>query len=173
MDLNFSQQELAFRDEIRQFFVDHYPDDIREKQNRGIKLSKDDFVRWQKILAEHGYMAVNWPVEYGGTGWTPVQKYLWANELAEANAPDVVPFGVNMVGPVIYSYGTEEQKQRFLPDILNSNVWWCQGYSEPGAGSDLASLKTLATREGDEYVLNSTKIQSACCPSVVQVFVPL
>ncbi|MEO0575620.1 MAG: acyl-CoA dehydrogenase family protein [Pseudomonadota bacterium] len=157
MDLSFSQEELAFRDEIRQFFVDHYPADIREKQNRGIRLSKDDFVRWQKVLNEHGYMAVNWPVEYGGTGWTPVQKYLWATELAEANAPDVVPFGVNMVGPVIYSYGTEELKQRFLPDILESNVWWCQGYSEPGAGSDLASLKTLATREGDEYVINGTK----------------
>ncbi|MEM7762820.1 MAG: acyl-CoA dehydrogenase family protein [Pseudomonadota bacterium] len=157
MDLTFSQEELAFREKVRAFFADHYPEDIRTKMNRGIRLAKEDFVRWQKILHQHGYMAVNWPVEYGGTGWTPVQKYIFATEMAEANAPDVVPFGVNMVGPVIYSFGSEELKQRFLPDILESNVWWCQGYSEPGAGSDLASLKTLAVRDGDDYIINGTK----------------
>ncbi|MFK8053190.1 MAG: acyl-CoA dehydrogenase family protein [Woeseiaceae bacterium] len=157
MDLNFSQEELAFQQEIRDFFTNHYPDDIREKMNRGIRLGKDDHVRWQKTLAKHGYMAVNWPVEYGGTGWTPVQKYIFATEMAEANAPDVVPFGVNMVGPVIYAFGNEDVKRRFLPDILESNVWWCQGYSEPGAGSDLASLKTQAVRDGDHYVIDGTK----------------
>ncbi|MEL7298453.1 MAG: acyl-CoA dehydrogenase family protein, partial [Pseudomonadota bacterium] len=157
MDLTFSQEELAFREEVRAFFANHYPEDIRTKMNRGIRLAKEDFVRWQKILHQHGYMAVNWPVEYGGTGWTPVQKYIFATEMAEANAPDVVPFGVNMVGPVIYTFGSEELKQRFLPDILESNVWWCQGYSEPGAGSDLASLKTLAVRDGDDYIINGTK----------------
>ncbi len=157
MDLSFTPEEIAFRDEIRAFFADEYPDDIRAKVNRGIRLDKDDHVRWQKILAKHGYMGVNWPVEYGGTGWSPVQKYLFATEMANANAPDVVPFGVNMVGPVIYSYGNEEQKQRFLPDILESNVWWCQGYSEPGSGSDLASLKTRADLDGDHLVVNGTK----------------
>ncbi|MEL6949647.1 MAG: acyl-CoA dehydrogenase family protein [Pseudomonadota bacterium] len=157
MDLSFTPEEIAFRDEVRAFFADEYPADIREKVNRGIRLDKDDHVRWQKILAQHGYMGVNWPVEYGGTGWSPVQKYLFSIEMANANAPDVVPFGVNMVGPVIYSYGNEAQKQRFLPDILESNVWWCQGYSEPGAGSDLASLKTMAVRDGDHYVINGTK----------------
>ncbi|MEN7341489.1 MAG: acyl-CoA dehydrogenase family protein [Pseudomonadota bacterium] len=157
MDLSFSKDELAFRDDIRRFFAEHYPADIREKMNRGIRLDKDDHVRWQKILHEHGYIAVNWPVEYGGTGWSPVQKYIFATEMAEANAPDVVPFGLSMVGPVIYTFGSESIKERFLPDILASNVWWCQGYSEPGAGSDLASLKTQAVREGDHYVINGTK----------------
>ncbi|MEM8547441.1 MAG: acyl-CoA dehydrogenase family protein, partial [Pseudomonadota bacterium] len=157
MDLTFSQQELDFQQEIRQFFTDHFPADLREKMNNNARLSKDEHVRWQKILAEHGYAAPNWPVEYGGPGWTPVQKYIFANEMAEANAPDVVPFGLNMVGPVIYTFGNDEQKARFLPDILASNVWWCQGYSEPGAGSDLASLKTLATRDGDDFIINGTK----------------
>lgn len=157
MDLSFSVEELAFRDQVREFFSNHFPADIREKMDNNVRLDKDDHVRWQKALYEHGYMAVNWPKEYGGTGWTPVQKYLFATEMAEANAPDVVPFGVNMVAPVIYTFGNEAQKAKFLPDILQSNVWWCQGYSEPGAGSDLASLKTLATREGNEYVLNGTK----------------
>ncbi len=157
MNLDFSAEEIAFRDEVRLFLKDKYPSDIREKMSRGIRLGKDDFIRWQKTLFEQGYMGVNWPVEYGGTGWTAVQKYIFATELAEANAPDVVPFGINMVGPVIYSYGSEEQKQRFLPDILQSNVWWCQGYSEPGAGSDLASLKTSAVRDGDHFVVNGTK----------------
>ncbi|MEO1338378.1 MAG: acyl-CoA dehydrogenase family protein, partial [Myxococcota bacterium] len=157
MDLSFSSEELKFRDEVRDFFATQYPADIKEKMDNNVRLDKDDFVRWQKILHKHGYMAVNWPVEYGGTGWTPVQKYLFATEMAEANAPDVVPFGVNMVGPVIYTFGNDEQKSRFLPDILESNVWWCQGYSEPGAGSDLASLKTLADRDGDHYVINGTK----------------
>ena len=157
MDLSFSAEELAFRDQLRDFFANRYPDDIRAKVDSNVRLSKEDHVRWQKVLHEAGYAAVNWPVEFGGTGWSPVQKYLFANEMAEANAPDVVPFGMNMVGPVIYTYGSDEQKARFLPDILASNVWWCQGYSEPGAGSDLASLKTLATRDGDHYVINGTK----------------
>lgn len=157
MDLKFSKEELAFREEIRDFFANHYPADIRQKMDNGIKLAKEDFVAWQKTLHKHGFMAVNWPVEYGGTGWTPVQKYIFSTEMAEANAPDVVPFGINMVGPVIYSYGSEDVKQRFLPDILESNVWWCQGYSEPGAGSDLASLKTQAVRDGSDYIINGTK----------------
>ena len=157
MNVDFTAEEKVFREEVREFFREQYPADIREKQNRGIALDKDDYVRWQKILYERGWAAVNWPVEYGGTGWTPVQKYIFANETAAANAPDMVPFGVKMVAPVIYTFGSEEQRRRFLPDILASNVWWCQGYSEPGAGSDLASLKTRAERRGDRYVVNGTK----------------
>jgi len=157
MNVNLSDKELAFREEVRTFFRDKYPEDLRRKQQRGIALSRDDMVRWQKILYEQGWAAINWPTEYGGTGWTPVQKYIFANEIAMANAPDMMPFGVKMVAPVIYTFGNDEQKKRFLPDILASNVWWCQGYSEPGAGSDLASLKTRAERVGDHYIVNGTK----------------
>jgi hypothetical protein len=157
MSIAFSNEELAFRDEVGTFLQERFPADLREKQQRGIVLSKDEIVRWQKILFARGWAAVNWPVEYGGTGWSAIQKYIFANELALANAPDMVPFGVKMVAPVIYTFGNEEQKARFLPDILQSNVWWCQGYSEPGAGSDLASLKTRADRRGDRYIVNGTK----------------
>lgn len=157
MNLKFSAQELAFQEEVRAFFRDKYPADLRHKSDNGIELSRDDMIRWQKILYRQGWAAVNWPVEYGGTGWSAVQKYIFANETAAANAPDMVAFGVKMVAPIIYTFGSEEQKKRFLPDILESNAWWCQGYSEPGAGSDLASLKTRADRDGDHYIVNGTK----------------
>lgn len=157
MHVNFTEEELKFKDEVRSFFKDKYPSDIKEKQNKAIPLERDDFVRWQKTLYKQGWAAPNWPVEFGGTGWTAVQKYIFANENAKANAPAIVPFGLGMVGPVIYTYGNDEQKKRFLPGILSSDVWWCQGYSEPGSGSDLASLKTKADRDGDSYVLNGTK----------------
>jgi hypothetical protein len=157
MDVNFSEDELAFRDQVRTFLREKYPADLREKQERGAALGKDDIVRWQKILYSRGWAAVNWPVAYGGTGWSPVRKHIFANEMAAADAPDMIPFGVKMVAPVIYTFGNEEQKARFLPDILQSNVWWCQGYSEPGAGSDLASLKMRADRRGDRYIVNGTK----------------
>ncbi|MEL7535754.1 MAG: acyl-CoA dehydrogenase family protein [Pseudomonadota bacterium] len=157
MHIDFSAEEIEFRDHVRATLADRYPTDIREKMDNAIELDKNDYIRWQKILFELGWIAPNYPVEYGGPGWTPVQKYLFEVERARLNAPAVVPFGVSMVGPVIYTYGSDEQKQRFLPDILQSNVWWCQGYSEPGAGSDLASLKTEAVADGDEYVINGTK----------------
>ncbi len=157
MHVSFSDQELAFREEVRAFFRDEFPADLREKREKGIELSAEDLVRWQQKLHAKGWAGVNWPVEYGGTGWTPVQKYIFATEEANANAPDIVPFGLKMVGPVIYTYGSQAQKERFLPDILASRVWWCQGYSEPGAGSDLAALKTRAERVGDHYVVNGTK----------------
>jgi alkylation response protein AidB-like acyl-CoA dehydrogenase len=157
MNVNFTGEELAFQQEVRTFFRDKYPDDIRKKQDKGIPLGRDDTIRWQKILFEQGWAAVNWPVEYGGTGWTPVQKYIFDQEMGAVNAPEIVPFGMKMVAPIIYTFGNEEQKQRFLPDILESNVWWCQGYSEPGSGSDLASLKTKAERQGDHYLVNGTK----------------
>jgi alkylation response protein AidB-like acyl-CoA dehydrogenase len=157
MQVSFTDAELAFQEEVHRFFTQEYPDDIRAAMDSGDGLSPELQVRWQKILYEKGWAAPNWPEEYGGTGWTPVQKYIFAREEGHANAPYVIPFGINMVGPIIYTFGSEAQKQRFLPDILASNVWWSQGYSEPGAGSDLASLKTRAELVGDHYVVNGTK----------------
>lgn len=157
MHISFTEEELAFRQEARTFFAENFPEDIKRKQDGGAALEREDYIRWQKILYEKGWAAINWPTEYGGTGWSPIQKYIFSNEIARANAPDMVPFGVKMVAPIVYTFGTEEQKARFLPDILESNVWWCQGYSEPGAGSDLASLKMRADRVEDGYVLNGTK----------------
>lgn len=157
MDINFSADDLAFRDEVRTFFAEKMPADIREKQDRGIPLEPGDIVRFQQLLHERGWAGFNWPVEYGGTGWNVVQKYIFQDEMAAANAPEIVPFGLGMVGPVIYTFGSEAQKARFLPDILGSRAWWCQGYSEPGSGSDLASLKTRATLDGDHWVVNGTK----------------
>ena len=157
MHVSFTTEENDFQKEVNSFFNEKYPADIKEKQNKSIPLEKEDFITWQKTLYKQGWAAPNWPVEYGGTGWTPVQKYIFANENAKANAPAIVPFGLGMVGPVIYTYGNEAQKKKFLPGILASDVWWCQGYSEPGSGSDLASLKMKAERVGNEYVLNGTK----------------
>tara|TARA_B100000965_G_scaffold113282_1_gene93505 strand:+ start:1318 stop:2520 length:1203 start_codon:yes stop_codon:yes gene_type:complete len=157
MHVSFTSEENDFQKEVNSFFNEKYPADIKDKQNKSVPLEKEDFIRWQKTLYEQGWAAPNWPVEYGGTGWTPVQKYIFANENAKANAPAIVPFGLGMVGPVIYTYGNEAQKKKFLPGILASDVWWCQGYSEPGSGSDLASLKMKAERVGNEYILNGTK----------------
>jgi alkylation response protein AidB-like acyl-CoA dehydrogenase len=157
MHVAFSEEELAFQEEVCAFFRNEYPEDIRAAMDSGAGVTPEMMVRWQKLLYEKGWAAPNWPVEYGGTGWTPVQKYIFARESGFANTPAVVPFGLNMVGPVIYTFGSDEQKQRFLPDILESNAWWAQGYSEPGAGSDLASLKARADLTGDHYVVNGTK----------------
>ncbi len=157
MNADFTTEELAFQKQVREFMENEFPPEIRHKVDNNIRLSKEDYVCWQKILNEQGWMAPNWPVEYGGTGWTPTQKHIFSQEMGRIGAPDPVAFGVKMVAPVILTYGTEEQKQRFLPDILESNAWWCQGYSEPNSGSDLASLKTSAITEGDEYVVNGTK----------------
>lgn len=157
MHVTFSEEDLAFQEEVRAFFRDELPDDIREAMDSGAELEPEMQIRWQKVLFNKGWAGVNWPVEYGGTDWSPVQKYIFAREEGLANAPVVIPFGLRMVGPVVYTFGSDEQKRRFLPDILESNVWWCQGYSEPGAGSDLASLKTRADLAGDHYVVNGTK----------------
>ena len=157
MNLDYTAEELAFRDDVRRFLQDKLPADIQAKVTRGQTLAKEDNVRWQKLLFEKGWVAPNWPVEFGGAGWTPTQMYIFDLEAGLAGAPPVIAFGLKMVGPVIYTFGTPEQKKRFLPDILSSDVWWCQGYSEPGAGSDLASLTTRAVRDGDHYVVNGTK----------------
>jgi len=156
MDLEFSPEELAFRDEVRAFIRDNYPAHLHEKSLRD-DLSKEDFLAWHKILGKKGWSAPAWPVEYGGTGWSATLRYIWLEENARAETIPVLPFGISMVAPVIYTFGTDAQKQRFLPRILSGEDWWCQGYSEPGAGSDLASLKTKAVREGDHYIVNGQK----------------
>ena len=157
MDLTFSKEDLDFQAEVRDFLTSEYPLGIKEKQDKRLPLEKEDIISWQKILASRGWFAINWPKEHGGAGLTPTQIYILQNELAGANTPVLIPFGVNMCGPVVYTFGTEEQKKKFLPGILNSNTWWCQGYSEPGSGSDLASLQTKAECRGDTYLVNGTK----------------
>ena len=157
MDLTFSKEDLDFQAEVRDFLTSEYPLGIKEKQDKRLPLEKEDIISWQKILASRGWFAINWPKEYGGTGLTPTQIYILQTELAGANTPILIPFGVNMCGPVIYTFGTEEQKKKYLPGILNSDTWWCQGYSEPGSGSDLASLQTKAELKGDNYLVNGTK----------------
>ena len=157
MDLRYTQDELAFRDEVRAFLAESLPRDIRQRMLDGEYGGKDDLVTWSRILNARGWAVPHWPVEYGGTGWDPVRKFIFDNECALAHAPRVVPFGVNMLGPVLIKYGTEEQKRYWLPRILDGSDWWCQGYSEPGAGSDLAGLKTSAVRDGDHYVVNGQK----------------
>jgi len=157
MELKFTDDELAFRDEVRAYFREALPADIREKIVAGRHVSKDDLVRWTRILNQKGWAVPHWPVEHGGTGWDPIKQYIFLEELSQAPAPAPLAFGVNMVGPVIYTFGNEEQKNRFLPRIVTLDDWWCQGFSEPGSGSDLASLKTRAVRDGDEYVVNGQK----------------
>lgn len=157
MNAAFTAEELQFQEDVRAFLEAEFPKDIRSKVENRLHLEKDDYVRWQKVLFRKGWAAPNWPVEHGGTGWNAVQKYIFAQEMARAGAPEPVAFGMKMVAPVIFTYGNDELKRRFLPDILASNVWWCQGYSEPNAGSDLASLKTTAVRDGNDYLVNGTK----------------
>ena len=157
MDTRFSAEELAFRDEVRQFYADNWNQESQQGFDSP-ETYKQALISWQKRLQAKGWMAPGWPVEYGGTGWTPTQSFIFDTERAMVGAPDALPFGVKMVAPVIYTFGTDEQKQKFLPRILESEDWWCQGYSEPGAGSDLANLKTKAERDGDHYVVNGAKI---------------
>jgi hypothetical protein len=160
MDINFTAEDLKFRDEVRDFIEKNYPRDTAQavKTSRNGHISKEQMVDWQKRLYKRGWIAPNWPKEYGGPGFTSTQKYIFEMELARANSPYISPFGLKMVAPVIMAFGTDEQKQRFLPKILSSEEIWCQGYSEPGSGSDLASLKTRAVRQGDHYIVNGQKI---------------
>ncbi|TXL73834.1 pimeloyl-CoA dehydrogenase large subunit [Vineibacter terrae] len=157
MDLNFSKADLAFRDEVRTFLKENLPVELTEKVRRGLQLDRDDYLTLHRVLYRKGWIAPAWPVEYGGTGWSLTQRYIFNEELAYANTPRVMPFGIQMVGPVIYTFGSAEQKAKYLPRILSGEDWWCQGYSEPGAGSDLASLRTRAVRDGDTYVVNGQK----------------
>lgn len=158
MDMKFTPEQLAFREEVRAFIKEKLPEDIRRKVAQGLELNRDDHQRWMRILAEKGWLATNWEKKDGGPGWSVAEKYIFEEELSVANAPEVVPFGTRMVGPVLLAFGTEEQKRKWLPGILSGDTMWCQGYSEPGAGSDLASLTTAARREGDYYIVNGSKI---------------
>ena len=158
MDLRFTPEELAFRDEVRAFIRDNLPAEIRERMRLGYGPRKEDTVAWQRILNKRGWAAMSWPKEWGGPGWTSVQKMIFLEENQVAPAPELSSFNITMLGPVLIQFGTEEQKKRFLPRAANLDDWWCQGFSEPGAGSDLASLKTAAKRDGDHYVVNGQKI---------------
>jgi alkylation response protein AidB-like acyl-CoA dehydrogenase len=158
MDLNYSQEELAFRDEVRSWMGANLPATLRDKVANYGHLSKDDLLDWHKILARKGWIAPGWPEEWGGTGWNVVQRYIFEEELGYSGSPPLVPFGLSMCAPVLLRFGTEAQKKRFLPRIYNGDDFWCQGYSEPGSGSDLASLKTKAVREGDVYKVTGQKI---------------
>jgi alkylation response protein AidB-like acyl-CoA dehydrogenase len=157
MDLNFSPEDLAFRDEVRAFIQENYPARLKGRAINEDAFEKEDYLAWHRVLAKKGWVAPSWPTELGGTGWTPTQKYIFSEELAREDTIQILPFGINMVAPVIYTFGTPEQKERFLPPTYNGDIWWCQGYSEPGSGSDLASLRTRAVRDGDHYVVNGQK----------------
>lgn len=160
MDMNFSAEDLAFREEVRAFLAERLPDRLRDGARRtpGVFVEPDIGMEWHRTLAAKGWIAPHWPREDGGTGWTPTQKFIFEKECALAGAPAISILGLRLVGPVICAFGTPEQKQRFLPRILSGDDYWCQGYSEPGSGSDLASLKTAARLDGDEYVVNGSKI---------------
>ncbi|WP_299561760.1 acyl-CoA dehydrogenase family protein [uncultured Mycolicibacterium sp.] len=157
MKLALSDDEAAFRAELREFFTTQIPADIRERCREGRLRMPDDVVTTQRILNQHGLAVPNWPVEWGGRDWTPVQRQIWHDELQQACVPEPLAFNATMVGPVIARFGSQELKQRFLPPTANLDIWWCQGFSEPEAGSDLASLRTTAVRDGDSYVINGQK----------------
>ena len=157
MDIQFTPAEVAFREEVRAFLRDRLPADIAARGRQGKRFNKEDQVTWMRLLNERGWLAASWPVEFGGTGWGAVEKHIFDEECYAFGAPWIVPFGVNMVAPVIIKFGTPEQQARFLPRILSAEDWWCQGYSEPGAGSDLAAVKMRAVRDGDHYMVNGQK----------------
>jgi alkylation response protein AidB-like acyl-CoA dehydrogenase len=159
VDTSFTPEDLAFRDEVRAFIAQAYDKELQAKlASNNPQVYKQAVIDWQKRLNDKGWIAPSWPVEYGGTGWNATQQFIYESERAAAGVRDVVPFGLKMVGPVLYNFGNEEQKKRFLPSILASDEWWCQGYSETGSGSDLASLKTKAVLDGDDYVVTGAKI---------------
>ncbi|MFG6559770.1 acyl-CoA dehydrogenase family protein [Sulfitobacter sp. 1A15299] len=157
MDLSYTDEERAFREEVRQFLAEKLPKELSEKVRRGQELTKDDHERWHAILNEQGWLATNWPKEFGGAAWNAVQRHIFEEEAAAHHAPRIVPFGLSMLAPVLQKFGSKEQQDYWLPRILSGEDWWCQGYSEPGAGSDLASLKTTAVKDGDHYVVNGQK----------------
>ena len=174
MDINFSKEDLSFREEVRDWLANDYPKHVKEKTDQDITISKQDLIDFHKALSKKGWMGYNWPKEYGGTGWSASKLYIFNKELGLAGCPPILPFGVGMVGPVIYTFGNDEQKERFLPDILDFNTWWCQGYSEPGSGSDLASLKTKAVRRNDldedYYVVNGSKTWTTLAQNADWIF---
>ncbi|MFL6699756.1 MAG: acyl-CoA dehydrogenase family protein [Vitreoscilla sp.] len=157
MDLDFTPEQQAFRADIRAWVAANLPEDIAYKVHNGLRQSRDDMQRWAKILGAKGWLGYAWPKEFGGPGWDAIERHLFEEECALAGAPRIVPFGPVMVAPVIMAFGSPEQQKRFLPGIASGDVWWSQGYSEPGSGSDLASVKTRAIRQGDKYIVNGQK----------------
>ncbi|MDG4886822.1 acyl-CoA dehydrogenase family protein [Mesorhizobium sp. WSM4887] len=170
MDLAYSTEQLAFREEVRLFLKDFLPKPIAAKVAAGQRLTKEDHESWHAVLNRRGWLAASWPKEYGGPGWDAVQRHIFEEEAARAHAPRIVPFGLSMLGPVLQEFGTPKQKNHWLPRILNGQDWWCQGYSEPGAGSDLASLKTSAVREGDYYIVNGQKTWTTFAQHASMIF---
>lgn len=172
MNLEFSKDDLDFQQEVRGWIEENLTPDMREVLERSATghLSKELQVEWQQRLAKKGWAVPNWPKEWGGPEWTASQKYIFDLEMSRVGAPRMLPFGVTMVAPVIMKFGTEEQKEKYLPDIRESRVWWCQGYSEPGSGSDLASLSTTARRDGDHYIVNGTKTWTTLAQHADMIF---
>jgi alkylation response protein AidB-like acyl-CoA dehydrogenase len=158
MNIDYSAAEQAFQQEVRAFLAAHLPEDIRHKVLNGKRLVRDDFMRWQRILFDHGWGGPYWPKEYGGTEWNQTEVFLFEQECIDAGAPGLIAFGQKMLAPVLMAFGSSAQKENYLPRILRGEDFWCQGYSEPGSGSDLASLKTRAVRDGDKYIVNGQKI---------------
>jgi alkylation response protein AidB-like acyl-CoA dehydrogenase len=157
MDLNYTADEIEFRDEVRTFLKEKVPVRLSAKVKAGKRITKEDYELWHSILNERGWLAVHWPAEHGGTGWTPIQKHIFDEECVAAGTPRIIAFGLSMLGPVLIQFASDEHKQEYLPRILNGDDWWAQGYSEPGSGSDLASLQTRAVRDGDHYIVNGQK----------------
>ncbi|SPJ22605.1 acyl-CoA dehydrogenase family protein [Palleronia abyssalis] len=157
MDLSYSEKHEAFRKDLRTFLDEKLPKRLSDKVRLGQRLTKEDMEEWHAILQTRNWLAGHWPEEYGGSGWDAVERHIFEEETTRANAPRILPFGIMMLGPVLMKFGSEDQKAHWLPRILNGTDWWCQGYSEPGAGSDLAALKTTAERDGDHYVVNGQK----------------
>jgi alkylation response protein AidB-like acyl-CoA dehydrogenase len=157
MDMSFTPEQIAFRQEVREWIQQAMPPEMRRKAENGANFEQSESMEWQKILYAKGWAAPNWPEEYGGTGWDITKKFIFQEECVRANAPQLSPFGLSMVGPLLIEFGSEEQKQRFLPKILSGEEVWCQGYSEPNAGSDLAGLQLRAEKDGDDYILNGQK----------------
>jgi len=157
MNLNYTDTQIQFREEVRAFLDTNLPEALSTKVRLDKTLTKAEHEQWHAILNDKGWLAGNWPVEYGGTGWDPIKRHIFEDEMARAHAPRIVPFGIAMFGPVLQEFGSVEQKDYYLPKVLSGEHWWCQGYSEPGAGSDLASLKTRAERDGDDYIVNGQK----------------
>ena len=172
MNLDFNQDDINFRNEVKDFINVTYTQEMKDELSRSKNGSatKELHVKWQKSLYEKGWIAPNWPEEYGGAGFTTTQKYIFETEMALAGAPRTVPFGLSMVAPVLMEFGNDEQKKKYLPDILSTKVWWCQGYSEPGSGSDLASLQCKAEDKGDHYLVNGTKIWTTLAQHADMIF---
>ncbi len=170
MDLTYSASEEAFRSEVRAFLAAHLPQRLSDKVRKDQHLTRAEQEEWHAILQTRGWLANHWPVDWGGTGWTVMERFIFETETALAHAPRILPFGVSMIGPVLLKYGSEAQKRHWLPRILNGTDWWCQGYSEPGAGSDLASLTTSAVREGDVYIVNGQKTWTTLAQHATMMF---